>query len=131
MRTATAIARAKYRAHRDAALHRGIPFLLSFGQWWSIWQRSGHWDERGKRRGQYQMARFADQGPYELGNVRVCTVTENHQEQQNIGRPWVPARSRLRRAALAERNRRRWAMLGDLTEQQVQTAIAVAMRALR
>jgi hypothetical protein len=93
------IARRKFRQQQRDAAHRGINFLLSFGQWWSIWQRSGHWDQRGIRRGQYVMARYGDQGPYAVGNVRICTTTENSKERR-----WTAAT----RAKLSDRNRSRW-----------------------
>jgi hypothetical protein len=109
MRSPISIARGKYRAARYSAAVRRIPFRFTFAEWWCLWEQSGHWDERGKRRGQYQMARFADRGGYELGNVRIITVEANHREQQHVGHPWVPARSRHRRAQLSERNRRQWA----------------------
>ena len=62
----------KYRIHRQNARARGIPFRLTFEQWWRIWQRSGKWkqrgkiDERGKRGRGYCMARPGDQGAYEV-----------------------------------------------------------------
>jgi hypothetical protein len=120
MRTPISIARGKYRRHRGNATDRGIPFLLSFGQWWSVWQRSGHWCQRGRRRGQYVMARFGDQGAYEVGNVRICTVADNMKERRLTA---------ATRAKLSAGNRRRWAVWNSqLTEQHVQAAIAVAMR---
>src|SRR3990167_6073746 len=70
----------KYKSHRARAMWAGIPFLLTFEEWWEIWQASGHWEERGRRKGQYCMARFGDKGGYEVGNVRICTTEENHAE---------------------------------------------------
>lgn len=74
-------ARSKYRAHIFSAKGRGIPFLMSFTEWFDMWWQSGHWHERGCRRGEYCMARYGDKGPYEVGNVRICTVEENGAEQ--------------------------------------------------
>jgi hypothetical protein len=89
------------------------------------------------------MARFGDRGAYAIGNVRICTVTENHKEV--TGRPnaelaernrrrWLDPEYRQRMAAtlsatMSATNRRRWAVWNrHLTEQHVQAAIAVATR---
>lgn len=66
-----------YKTQRHQSLRRGIPFLLTIEEWWSIWEESGKWDARGCRKDQYVMARFGDAGAYEVGNVRICTVGEN------------------------------------------------------
>jgi len=71
----------KYNAHKQDAKRRGIPFLLTFEEWNGLWQASGKWAERGCRKDQYVMARFGDQGAYEIGNVRICPVRENMAER--------------------------------------------------
>jgi hypothetical protein len=63
------------------ARFRDIPFLLTFEQWWAIWQQSGKWEQRGSRRGQYCMARYGDQGAYEIGNVSICLIEDNRAER--------------------------------------------------
>jgi len=60
---------------------RGIPFLLSFDEWLAIWTASGKLAEAGARSGQYVMARFADQGSYAVGNVKIVTCNENNSEK--------------------------------------------------
>jgi hypothetical protein len=67
--------------HLDSAKRRGVTFLMTFAEWWSIWQTSGKWEQRGRHKGQYVMARFRDAGPYAVGNVRICTGAENQAEQ--------------------------------------------------
>ena len=67
-------ARRKYGEHKRSAQQRGIPFLLSFEQWWRIWQKSGHWDQRGAT---YVMSRPMDTGPYAVGNVAIVTSARN------------------------------------------------------
>src|SRR5262245_11518524 len=67
----------RYHRHKSSALYRGIEFLLTFEDWWNIWQTSGKWEQRGRQRDQYVMARFGDQGAYERGNVKICLVGEN------------------------------------------------------
>src|SRR5277367_2315312 len=41
--------RGRYDNHKQRAAKRGIAFLLTFDEWWSIWDASGHWNERGNR----------------------------------------------------------------------------------
>lgn len=67
----------KYRAHKDNAKKRNIPFLLSFDEWMDIWQRSGHYNERGNRKGQYCMSRYNDIGAYQIGNVFIQLHSDN------------------------------------------------------
>jgi hypothetical protein len=56
---------------------RNIPWELTFKQWWNIWKRSGHWDERGRNKNNYCMARIGDAGPYSVDNVLIITNSEN------------------------------------------------------
>jgi hypothetical protein len=70
-----------YGLRKCHARYRGIPFLLTFEEWWGIWRDSGKWEQRGARKDQYVMARHQDLGPYAVGNVRICTAAENQAEQ--------------------------------------------------
>lgn len=72
----------KFHNQRGAARRRGIPFLLTFDEWWRIWKQSGHWHERGCGRGKYQMARLSDCGAYEPGNVKIIRHEQNRAEQK-------------------------------------------------
>jgi len=78
------IERHKYACHKSKAKHRGIEFKLTYEQWWSIWQQSGKWEQRGPGIGQYVMSRINDKGAYEIGNVFIQPASENKQ-QGNIG----------------------------------------------
>jgi hypothetical protein len=69
-----------YQSHKNRAALRGIPFLMTFEEWWGVWEQSGHWHERGSLRGQYVMARHGDKGGYEVGNVKIITSEENSRE---------------------------------------------------
>ena len=79
--------RTKFHSHKGNAKVRGVPFLLSFDEWRTLWLDSGKWSQRGARRGQYVMARYGDRGPYAVGNVRICLSGENHQEKKVVGSP--------------------------------------------
>lgn len=72
--------RRKYLMQKKQAGRRGISWEMTYIQWIKIWLESGHWYERGKKRGQYQMARFGDKGPYSPDNVKIITGKENIQE---------------------------------------------------
>lgn len=69
--------RQKFCAHKGVAKQRGIPFHFTFEEWCNIWDKSGHWDERGNRRGKYCMSRYEDKGAYEIGNVFIQLWTQN------------------------------------------------------
>lgn len=66
-----------FHMQKANAIGRGIGWHLTFWQWWTIWQKSGHWDCRGLHKGEYVMCRVEDSGPYALGNVFISTCSEN------------------------------------------------------
>lgn len=73
-------AKKQYWNHQQRAKRKGVPFLLTFEQWCQIWLDSGHYHEKGTKRGQYVMSRFNDIGPYSIDNVKIQTVGENTRE---------------------------------------------------
>lgn len=77
--------RQKYVQQRSKALDRGIPFNLTYEEWWDIWQKSGKWEQRGRKLGQYVMSRYNDKGAYEIGNVFIQLHSKNIIEG-NLGR---------------------------------------------
>lgn len=72
----------KFIDQRKSAKRRGIEFHLTFEAWWTIWQESGRWSERGRLAHQYCMARPGDRGAYEVGNVKIITVSQNCREKK-------------------------------------------------
>lgn len=68
-----------FTSQRNNANKRGIEWQLTLWQWWSIWQQSGHWTNRGRGRG-YCMCRKGDQGPYSTDNVYIATHAKNIQD---------------------------------------------------
>lgn len=85
------LAKQKYRnqiynvegVNRIDKLGNPIEMRLTFEQWLDIWLSSGHWHERGCRRGQYVMSRYNDIGHYEIGNVEIKTMIENQAENKS------------------------------------------------
>lgn len=65
-----------FAQQRKSADRRGIGWELTLWQWWIIWQKSGHWQERGRGQG-YVMCRKGDLGPYAIGNVFIAKAIEN------------------------------------------------------
>ena len=70
----------KFSTQRSRAKQRGILWEMNLLQWWTIWHRSGHWDERGPGAG-YVMCRTGDVGPYYVDNVFIATARENSSNQ--------------------------------------------------
>lgn len=107
-----------YRMQKIHAADRGIPFLLTFIEWLTIWRESGHLHERGCHKGQYVMARFDDKGSYVMGNVKIILHANNIKEgfsnpeilasmceklrQVNIGRTHTPETKEKIRESLRE-----------------------------
>lgn len=61
----------KFQEHKQHARMRGVPFTLTFDEWWDIWAKSGKWDKRGRGRGKFCMHRVKDEGGYSTGNVYI------------------------------------------------------------
>lgn len=72
---------------RRNARMRNIEWHLTLAAWWGIWQSSGKWEQRGRRKGNYVMARLQDSGPYAPSNVWVCEVAENIREARAHSKP--------------------------------------------
>lgn len=68
---------------KNNAKPRGITWEMSFWQWWTVWQQSGKWSERGRAKDAYVMSRFGDEGAYAVGNVVICTLAQNSSAQPN------------------------------------------------
>lgn len=69
----------KYKNHKRLAERRGIEFLLTFNEWWAIWEPN--YNQRGRNKGQMCMCRTLDSGPYAVGNVRIDYVESNGHEK--------------------------------------------------
>jgi len=72
----------KYQAEKK----RNIEFRLTFDQWLDIWEKSGHLEERGRRKGEFVMSRNGDDGAYEIGNVFIQPHSSNASDAKK-GKP--------------------------------------------
>lgn len=69
-----------YNSQRFNARKRGVAWNMTFWEWWTIWQESGKWEQRGRGQG-YVMCRKGDCGAYEVGNVFIDTAINNNSNQ--------------------------------------------------
>lgn len=76
----------RWQVHRTNARMRGIEFKLTFEEWFCWWMDTGHYMERGNKRGQYVMGRIGDKGAYELGNI-VCIQAQENSTAPHVGKP--------------------------------------------
>lgn len=67
----------QFSKQRANARRRGVEWLLDFETWDRIWRESGHYAQRGRAPGNYQMARKKDAGPYADGNVIIVKLEAN------------------------------------------------------
>lgn len=105
-----------YNSHRGNARLRNVEFLITFEEWWAIWDASGKWEQRGARRGGYVMGRFGDEGPYAPGNVKIHTHAENNAERNRASRGKPPSAAKL--AAMAAARAVRWAHGRTISDRQ-------------
>jgi hypothetical protein len=74
-----------FKCQRQNAKHRGVAWEITFPEWVAVWDASGKWAERGRKRGQYVMARYGDVGPYRVGNVEIQQTNENVKDWNDRG----------------------------------------------
>lgn len=69
----------RFYQQKCTAKQRGIEFLLTFEEWWTVWEP--HWNERGGQNGdKLCMCRHGDSGAYELNNIFIATNRENNKD---------------------------------------------------
>jgi len=69
-------------SQRTNARKRGIEWEMTFPEWWSVWEESGRYEQRGRRGDLYVMARRQDFGPYAAWNVYITTMSQNAADYQ-------------------------------------------------
>ena len=75
-----------YTDQRFNAKKRGIEWYFTFQEWVRWWKSKLGPDwmaKRGKRRGQYVMARKGDKGPYAIWNVTCQLSSHNHYDYKH------------------------------------------------
>ncbi len=76
--------RHQYACQKSKAKQRGIDFHLTYEEWFDVWKNSGHFEQRGCKKGCYVMSRIKDQGPYAIGNIIIQPKYMNDTEPQVI-----------------------------------------------
>ena len=72
-------AKSRYNTQKSGARARGIPFLLTFEEWyqWFLTQGVDRNIPQGNKGTSYAMCRINDSGSYELGNIYLGTQSSN------------------------------------------------------
>ena len=81
----------KYHVQKCGAKRRGIEWQFTFESWVEWWEDNlgFNWvKERGKHRGQYQMARKGDKGPYSPQNAECLKVEDHLADRSKNGVEW-------------------------------------------
>ena len=79
----------KFNRQKNNAKRRGIEWLLTFEEWWKIWEDSGKWLQRGLGRDVYCMSRRKDTGPYSVENVFIQSGTNNRKDSKKYKKPFL------------------------------------------
>jgi len=87
-------AKTAYNSQKGHAKRRGVDFKLTFEEWFDWWQSTGHYQERGRKKDCYVMARHNDSGAYELGNIYCCTVQENARTSNKLNPRTISKKAR-------------------------------------
>ena len=66
--------------HRVDKLGNPVKMNMTKHEFADVWIQSGKWHLRGRKKGQYCMARNNDIGHYEVGNVKIVPIEENTSE---------------------------------------------------
>lgn len=72
-----------FSTQKSHAATRGVGWELTLLEWWDIWEKSGHWNDRGRTGDEYVMCRDGDEGSYAVGNVFIATQRENSYQRVN------------------------------------------------
>ena len=64
---------------RHNARQCGYSWKLKLWDWWAIWQKSGHWNERGRGAG-YWLTRRDKSGPFSIENVFIARGEDSWSE---------------------------------------------------
>lgn len=74
-----------YLDQRHTSKQRGVAFELTFEEFEEFWSEG--FPARGRGRDDLCMARFGDEGPYQIGNIYVTTNSENKQMPRPLPEP--------------------------------------------
>ena len=96
--------RYRYYQQRWRAIERGIVWNLTYVKWRMIWAQSGHWDNRGRKKGNYCMSRPGDKGPYSPDNVSIILFTQNASDGHLGKKKSIETRKKMSKSQLGNKN---------------------------
>ncbi len=77
------IAKRRYDNHKGKAKSRGIPFLITFTEWYYWWLSNGVDKNDVAYNHKMCMCRVGDTGPYALNNIYCATRSQNTKDAHN------------------------------------------------
>lgn len=76
--------RAAYQALKFNAKRRGKIFLLTFEEFEEFAVKTDYITGRGKMKESYSIDRVNDNGGYEIGNIKILTLSDNTKKQRKL-----------------------------------------------
>ncbi len=68
---------ARYIQHRSNIKRANLIWQITLWEWWTVWEKSGHYNDRGRGKNKYCMTRIKENGSYTKENVVITTISEN------------------------------------------------------
>lgn len=68
---------ARFIQHRNNVAKKNISWSLSLWDWWSIWNESGKYHDRGRTKDSYCMVLKKNADSYEVSSVEIIKVADN------------------------------------------------------
>lgn len=87
MKTEIKKLKAKYASQKNGAKRRGIEWELTFDKWLEWW--GDDIEKRGSGHHQLQMQRYADKGPYAIGNIKKGYPKDNRATWSRVNKTKV------------------------------------------
>ena len=87
-----------YKTLMYGARARGILWDLSFEDWWLLWSESGKWPLRGRRSGDYILARKEGKGSFTAQNVEIVKINRRASREMSSLLKVVRSKERVRKA---------------------------------
>ena len=90
----------KYRTfiqQRNQAQWRGEEWSIDFETWKQLWDKSGHWENRGRSRDCYCMTRQDHLGIWHKDNVQIITREAHSRQQSALSHSGYSSPAQIRR----------------------------------
>jgi 5-keto 4-deoxyuronate isomerase len=104
-----------------------VEMKMTFEQWLDIWITSGHWHQRGNKKGMYVMARHNDLGHYEPNNVSIIPFEQNCRDAHLRIPKSQTQKQKLRNIRLGMKFGSRTQSIKDAAKKKIQTPCGVML----